>query len=49
MDDSINSMNFFVRGYLALIHKDFVTHARRFSVYVKEGLPFARNLTLENS
>ena len=35
VDDSIDSGNFSVRGYLA--------------VYVKEGLPFARDLFLEKS
>ena len=35
LDESTDSVNFFVRGYLA--------------VYVKEGLPFAWDLSLENS
>ena len=44
LDDSIDSGNFSVRGYLPLIRKFmFVT------VYVKEGLPFARDISLENS
>ena len=42
LDDSIDSGNFSVRGYLPLIRKDSSTH-------MKEGLPFARDLSLENS
>ena len=38
-----------MRGYLPLIRKDFVTHMYGFVVYVKEGLPFARDLSQENS
>ena len=49
LDDSINSGNFSVRGYLPLIREDFTTHMHGFAVYVKEGLPFAGNLSLENS
>ena len=49
MDDSINSGNFSVRGYLPLIQKDSGTHMHGLAVYVKEGLPFARDLSLENS
>ena len=49
LDDSINSGNFSVRSYLPLIPKDSTTHVRGLSVYVKEGLPFARDLFLENS
>ena len=49
LDDSIDSGNFSVRGYLPLIRKDFVTHMYGFVVYVKEGLPFARDLSQENS
>ena len=47
MDDSIDSGNFSVRGYLPLIRKDSSTHG--LAVYVKEGLPFAQDLSLENS
>ena len=36
-------------GYLHLIQKDFITHIHGLTVYVKEGLPFAQDLTLENS
>ena len=49
LDDSINSGNFSVRDYLPLIQKDSVTHMHGFRVYVKEGLPFASDLSLENS
>ena len=49
MDDSIDSGNFSVRGYLPLIQKDSSTHLHDLSVYVKEGLPFAQDLSLENS
>ena len=36
-------------GYLLLIRKDSSTHMHGLAVYVKEGLPFARALSLENS
>ena len=49
LDDSIDSGNFSVRGYLPLIGKDSSTHMHGLAVYVKEGLPFARDLSLENS
>ena len=49
LDGSIDSGNFFVRGYLPLIRKDSSTHMHGLAVYVKEGLPFARDLSLENS
>ena len=49
LDDSIDSDNFSVRGYLPLIRKDSSTHMHGLAVYVKEGLPFARDLSLENS
>ena len=41
LDDSIDSGNFSVRGYLPLIRKDSGTHMHGLTVYVKEGLPFA--------
>ena len=47
--DSIGSGNFSVRGYLPLIRKDSSTHMHGLAVYVKEGLPFAQDLSLENS
>ena len=49
LDDSIDSGNFPVRGYLPLIRKDSGTHMHGLAVYVEEGLPFARDLSLENS
>ena len=49
LDDSIDSDNFSVRGYLPLIRKDFGTHMHGLAIYLKEGLPFARELSLENS
>ena len=49
LDDSIDSDNFSVRGYLPLIQKDSSTHMHGLTVYVKEGLPFAWDLSLENS
>ena len=49
LDDSIDSGNFSVRGYLPLIRKDSVTHMHGLAVYLKEGLPFAWDLSLENS
>ena len=36
-------------GYLPLIRKDSINHMHGIAVYVKEGLPFARDLSLENS
>ena len=49
LDDSIDSSNFSVRGYLPLIRKDSSSHMHGLPVYVKEGLPFAQDLHLENS
>ena len=48
LDDSIDSGNFSVRGYLPLIRKDSSTHMHGLTVYVKEGLPFAQELSLKN-
>ena len=48
LDDSINSGNFSVRGYLPFIQKDSSTHMHSLGVYVKEGLPFTPDLSLEN-
>ena len=36
-------------GYLLLIQKISVTHMHGLAFYVKEGLPFVRDLSLENS
>ena len=49
LDNSIDSGNFSMRGYLPLVQKDSGTHMHGLAVYVKEGLPFARDLSLENS
>ena len=46
---SIDPSNFSVRGYLPLIRKDSGTHMHGLAIYVKEGLPFAWDLSLENS
>ena len=45
LDDSIDSGNFSVRGYLPLIRKDSVTHVHGLAVHAKEGLPFAQDLS----
>ena len=47
--DSIDSGNISVTGYLSLIRKDSITHMHGFPVYVKEGLSFAQDVSLENS
>ena len=44
-----NSGNFSVRAYLPLIRKDSSTHMHALTVYMKEGFPFARDLSQENS
>ena len=49
LDDSVDSGNFSVRGYLPLIRKGSSTHIHGFAVYVKEGLPFSQDLLQENS
>ena len=38
-----------MRGYLSLIQKDSSTHVHGLAVYVKEELPFAQDLSPENS
>ena len=48
LNDSIDSGNFSVRGYLSLIQKDSSTHMHGLAVYVKERLHFAWDLSLEN-
>ena len=40
---------YYRRGYLSLIPKDSSTHMHGLAVYVKEGLPFVQDLSLENS
>ena len=49
LDNSIDSGNFSARGFLPLIRKDSSTNMHGFAVYVKEGPPFARDLSPENS
>ena len=49
LDDSIDSGKFSVIGYLPLIQNGSNTHMQGLAVYVKEGIPFARDLSLENS
>ena len=49
MDDLIDFGNFPLTGYLPLIRKDSTTHMHGLAFYVKEGLPFARDVSLENS
>ena len=36
-------------GYLPLIRKDSISHVHGVAVYVKKGLRFARDLSLESS
>ena len=48
MDDSVGSGNFSLRGYLPLIRKNYSTHIHGLAVYVKGGLPFARDLSLKD-
>ena len=48
LDDSIDSGSLSVRGYLPLLQKDSSTHMHTLGIYAKEGLPFARDLSLEN-
>ena len=48
LDDSVDSGNFYVTVYLSLIRKNSVTHMHGLAVYVKEGLPFAGDLSLED-
>ena len=49
LDHSTDSGNFSVRGYLPLIRKDSITHLHGLTVYVKEEVLFARDLSPENS
>ena len=47
MVDSIDSGNVSLRSYLPLIWKDSNTNMHDLAVYMKEGLPFAQDLSLE--
>ena len=49
MTQAIDSSNFSVRGYLPLSRNDSPPHIHGLAVYVKEGLHFAQDLSLENS
>ena len=49
LDDSIDSGNFSVTGYLPLIRKNSITHIQGLAVYVKHRIPFEREFSLENS
>ena len=49
LDDSIDSGNFSLQAYLPLIQKDSITHMHGLAVYVKEGLPFTQDLSLQKS
>ena len=49
LDDSTDSGNFFVRGYLPLIQKDSSTYMHGLTDYAKEGRPVAWDISLENS
>ena len=46
LDDSTDSGNFSVRGYLTLIREDSSTDIHGLAVYVKERLPFAQDLSI---
>ena len=48
LDDSIDSGNFPLKAHLPLIGKSSFTYMHGVAVYVKEGLPFAWDLSLEN-
>ena len=45
----IDSGKFSVRGYLPMIQKESSTDMHGLAVYLKEGLPFTQDLSLENS
>ena len=49
LDDSIDSGNFSVMGYLPLIQKNSITYMNGLAVYLKEGLIFVWDWSLENS
>ena len=44
-----DSGNFSVKCYLPLIQKDSITHMHGLALYVKEGFPFTRDLSQEDS
>ena len=47
LDDPIDSGNFSVRANLPLIQNDSSTHMHGLAVYVKEGLPFTRHVSIK--
>ena len=49
MEDSIDSGNLSVRGYLPLIRKESTTYMHDLEVYMEEGLLFTQVLSIENS
>ena len=49
LNDSMDSGNFSVRIYFPLIQKNSVTNMDGLADYMKEGLPFAQDLSLANS
>ena len=49
LDDSFREFPCDRGGYLLLIRKDSVTHMHGLAVHVKNELPFARDVSLENS
>ena len=49
LDDSIDFDNSCGRGYLPLIQKDSSSYMHGLTDYVKEGLPVAWDISLENS
>ena len=49
LDDRVDFGNFSVTGYLPLIWKDSITHMHGLAIYVKEGLSFTPDFSLENS
>ena len=49
LDDSFREFPCDKGGYLLLIRKDSVTHMHGLAVHVKNELPFARDVSLENS
>ena len=49
LDDPIDCGNFSVRVYLPIIWKDSITHMHGLAVCVKQGIPFAWDMSLKNS
>ena len=49
LNDLTDSRNFSVTGYLPLIRTVSVTHIHGLAVYMKQALPCAQDLSLENS